>query len=171
MTLDRVQAGVGTLVIEAVCSPAVGDLRLGALYQLADGSSSIVQHAAGISTAPPGSRRPVVIGSRGEFDRLTIDLRQSRGLRRLLVYALSATGQELAWGGTLVTTTFGGARIEFPLDLGAHRGPIALLSLYNIDGEYVLRAEGQKVDGPVREIARQFGYDRITWADDRTPVL
>jgi uncharacterized protein involved in tellurium resistance len=171
VTLNRVQAGVGTLVTEAVCSPAVGDIRLGALYELADGTSSIVQRATGMPAAPPGSRRPVITGSWGEFDRLTVDLRQSRALRRLLVYAFSESGQELAWGGTLVTSTFGGARIELPLDLGSHLGPIALLSLYNIDGEFVLRAEAEKVTGAVREIARLFGYDRITWADDRTPVV
>jgi uncharacterized protein involved in tellurium resistance len=170
VTLNRVQSGVGTLTVDAVCSPAVGDLRLGALYQLADATSSIVQRATGIPAAPPGSRRPVITGSWGEFDRLTVDLRQSRTLLRLLVYAFSESGGELAWGGTLVTTTFGGARIELPLDLGSHRGPVALLSLYNIDGEFVLRAEMEKVDGPVRDVARLFGYDRITWADDRTPV-
>jgi hypothetical protein len=35
----------------------------------------------------------------------------------------------------------------------------------------VLRAEHQLVSGAVREVARAFGYDRIAWADDRTPVL
>lgn len=171
VTLNRVQSGVGTLTVEAVCSPAVGDVRLGALYQLADRTTSIVQHSTGLSTAPPGSRRPVITGARGEFDRLTVDLRQSRSLDRLLVYAFSESGGELFWGGTLVTTTFGGARIELPLDLGTHRGPIGLLSLYNVDGEFVLRAESEKVTGAAREVASLFGYDRITWADDRTPVL
>jgi uncharacterized protein involved in tellurium resistance len=171
VTLNRVQSGVGTLTVEAVCSPAVGDIRLGALYQLADGTSSVVQHATGLPVAPPGSRRPVITGARGEYDRLTVDLRQSRSLLRLLVYAFSGSGRELSWGGTLVTTTFGGARIELPLDLGAHAGPVALLSLYNIDGEFVLRAEREKITGAAREVASLFGYDRITWADDRTPVV
>jgi hypothetical protein len=171
VTLNRVQSGVGTLIVEAVCSPAVGDIRLGALYQLAGGRSSVVQHATGIPAGPSGSRRPVITGSRGEFDRLTIDLRQSRSLLRMLVFAFSESGRELAWGGTLVTTTFGGARIELPLDLGRHGGPVALLSLYNIDGEFVLRAERELVDGAARDVARMFGYERITWADDRTPVL
>jgi hypothetical protein len=171
VTLNLVQSGVGTLTIEAVCSPAVGDIRLGALYQLAGGTSSVVQHATGLPVAPRGSRRPVITGSRGEFDRLTVDLRQVRSLLRMLVYAFSESGSELAWGGTLVTTTFGGARIELPLDLGRHSGPIALLSLYDIDGEFVLRAERELVDGAARDVARLFGYERITWADDRTPAL
>lgn len=171
MTLNRVQSGVGMLIFEAVCSPTVGDIRLGAVYQLVDGTSSIVQWVTGLAVAPPRSHRPVITGSSGEFDRLTIDLRQSRALSRLLVYAFSETGRELAWGGTLIGTSFGGARVELPLDLGRHHGPVALMSLYNIDGEFVLRAENEKVAGAVRDVARMFGYDRITWADDHTPVL
>lgn len=170
VTLNRVQSGVGTLVFEAVCSPVVGDIRLGAVYELADGATSIVQRAIGLGAAPPGSRRPVLIGSVGRYDRLTVDLRQSRTLCRLLVYAFSESGRELTWGGTLVVATFGGARIELPLEFGRHHGQVALLSLYNVDGEFVLRAEGEKVTGEVREIARMFGYNRITWADDRTPA-
>jgi uncharacterized protein involved in tellurium resistance len=171
VTLNRVQSGVGTLSFEAVCSPTVGEVRLGAVYELADGTSSIVQRATGIAAAPPRSHRPVITGSGEEFDRLTVDLRQSRALSRLLVYAFSETGRELVWGGTLIGTSFGGARVELPLDLGRHHGPVALVSLYNIDGEFVLRAENEKVPGAVREVARMFGYDRITWADDHTPVL
>jgi uncharacterized protein involved in tellurium resistance len=171
VTLNRIQSGVGTLVVEAVCSPAVGDLRIGALYSLTDGTSSVVSRATGLPVAPPQSRRPVITGALGQYDRLTVDLRQTKALARLLVYAFSESGRELAWGGTLVVTTFGGERVELPLDLGSHAGPIALLSLYVVDGEFVLRAETEKVDGAVRDVARAFGYDRITWADDRTPVV
>jgi hypothetical protein len=171
VTLNRVQSGIGTLTFEAVCSPAVGDIRIGALYALADGTSSVVSRATGFPVAPPQSRRPVITGALGEYDRITLDLRQTRSLARLLVYAFSESGRELAWGGTLVGTTFGGERVELPLDLGSHHGPIALLSLYAIDGEFVLRAETEKIDGAVRDVARLYGYDRITWADERTPVL
>jgi uncharacterized protein involved in tellurium resistance len=171
VTLNRVQSGVGSLTVEAVCSPAVGDITLGALYQLTDGTSSVVHRATGLGSGPPRSRRPVLTASRGEFEQLLVDLRQSRTLERLLVYAVSESGSELAWGGTLVTRTFGESRVELPLDFGRHRGPIALMSLYNVDGEYVLRAEAEKVTGAVRDVARSFGYDQITWADPRTPVV
>jgi uncharacterized protein involved in tellurium resistance len=171
VTLNRVQSGVGNLMVEAVCSPAVGDIAIGALYQLTDGTSSIVQRATGLGAGPARSRRPVLTASRGEFEQLLVDLRQSRTLERLLVYALSESGGDLAWGGTLVTRTFGGARVDIPLDFGSHRGPIALMSLYNVDGEYVLRAEAEKLSGAVRDVALAFGYDQITWADSRTPVV
>jgi uncharacterized protein involved in tellurium resistance len=171
VTLNRVQSGIGTLTVDAVCSPAVGDLRLAALYQLTDGTSSLVRAVTGIPAAPPGSRRPVIRGSRGEYERLTIDLRQARALERLLVYAFSESRAELAWGGTLRVTTFGGARLEVPMDLGPHAGSMALLSIYVLDGEFVVRAELEKVPGASREVARRYGYDRVTWADDDVPVL
>jgi hypothetical protein len=172
VTLNRVQSGVGTLVIEAISSPAVGDVRIGALYQLADGGvSGIVQLATGIAAAPAQSRRPVILASGGQYDRLTVDLRQSQALSRMLVYAFSESGRELDWGGTLRLTTLGGSRVEFALDLGRHQGPIALLSVYRIDGEFVLRAEAERVSGATRDVAQTFGYSEISWADDRTPVL
>jgi hypothetical protein len=167
-----VQSGVGTLVLEAICSPAVGDVRLGSLYQLTDGGiSGMVQLATGIAAAPPQSRRPVIAALAGQYDRLTVDLRQSRALSRMVVYAFSESDRELDWGGTLRLTTLGGSRVEMPLDLGRHQGPIALLSAYRINGEFVLRAEAEPVGGAARDVAQAFGYSEISWADDRTPVL
>jgi uncharacterized protein involved in tellurium resistance len=170
VTLTRVQSGVGSLEIEAVCSSAVGDLRLGAAYELADGTTSTVQYAGG-SRFAPSSRRPVIVAGRDEYEHLRLDLRQVRSLRRLAVYAVSESRQELTWGGTLVVSTFGGARIELPLE-GLFAGPIAvLMSIYNLDGELVVRAEMETLPGAdVRDAARAYGYDRITWRDDRHPV-
>ncbi|MEO9237977.1 MAG: hypothetical protein ABI418_07780, partial [Jatrophihabitantaceae bacterium] len=70
VTLSRLQSGIGVLRIEAACSPAVGDLRLGCAYQLRSGLSSVVQYASGVSTAPPNSHRPVIIGQHGQFESL-----------------------------------------------------------------------------------------------------
>jgi uncharacterized protein involved in tellurium resistance len=169
VTLTRVQSGVGQLAIEAVCSSAVGDLRLGAAYQLRGGVSSTVQYAGGNRFAP-SSRRPVIVAGRDEYEHLRIDLRQVRDLERLAVYAFSESRRDLQWGGTLVVTTFGGARIELPLET-LFAGPIAVLaSVYNLDGELVVRAEMETITGDVREAARAYGYDRITWRDDRSPV-
>jgi uncharacterized protein involved in tellurium resistance len=169
VTLTRVQSGIGQLAIEAVCSPDVGDLRLGAAYQLRGGATSTVQYAGGNRFAP-SSRRPVVVAGRDEYEHLRIDLRQARELERLTVYAFSESRAELTWGGTLVVTTFGGARVEIPLEL-LHPGRVGvLISIYNLDGELVIRAEMETITGDVREAARAYGYDRITWRDDRSPV-
>jgi uncharacterized protein involved in tellurium resistance len=169
MTLSRVQSGIGQLEIEAVCSPAVGDLRLGAAYQLRSGVSSTVQYTDGNRFAP-SSRQPVIVAGRDDYEHLRLDLRQARELDRLAVYAFSESRNELTWGGTLVITTFGGGRIELPLET-LYAGRVAVLaSLYNVDGEFVIRAEMETVVGDVREAARAYGYDRITWRDDRHPV-
>ena len=118
----------------------------------------------------PSSRRPVIVAGRDEFEHLRVDLRQVRDLERMAVYAFSESRTELTWGGTLVVTTSGGARIELPLE-SLYPGRVAvLISLYNVDGELVVRAEMETIAGDVREAARAYGYDRITWRDDRTPV-
>jgi uncharacterized protein involved in tellurium resistance len=169
VTLTRVQSGIGLIEIEAVCSPELGDLRLGAAYQLRGGASSTVQYSGGNRFAP-SSRRPVVVAGRDEYEHLRIDLRQARELERLAVYAFSESRTELTWAGTLVVTTFGGARVELPLE-SLYPGKVAvLISIYNFDGEFVIRAEMETITGDVREAARAYGYDRITWRDDRTPV-
>ncbi len=169
ITLSRVQSGVGQLSIEAVCSDAIGDLRLGAVYQLRSGGTSTVQHSGGNRFAP-SSRRPVLIASRAEYEELDVDLRQLGDIERLAVYAFSESRTELNWGGTLVITTFGGARIDVPMDTLYPSRVAVLVSLYNLNGEIVIRAEVESIVGDVREAARAYGYDRITWRDERNPV-
>ncbi len=170
LTLDRLQSGIGAMTFEAACGPDVGDLRLGCLYELYSGVCSAMALSGGSRNAPPRTRRPVILAGRDRFEWLSVDLRQSRDLRRLLVYAFSESRAALAWGGTLVTSTFGGGRAELPLDTLQSGDVGVLLSLYNVEGEFVLRAEMQTLFGGAREAARAYGYDRITWLDERTPV-
>jgi uncharacterized protein involved in tellurium resistance len=170
VTLTRVQSGVGQLTFDAAASGSVGDLRLGCAYQFRSGHSSTVQHAGGNARGPRDSNRPVIIGSRDRFERITIDLRQSRELERLMLYAFSESAGQLNWDGTLIVTTFGGAKIELPLARPASRGVLVLMTLYNVRGEYVLRGEAEEINGSVRDACTAYGYDRITWLDGRTPV-
>jgi len=104
VTLTRVQSGVGHFEVEAVCSREVGDLRLGAAYQLTTGETSTVQYAGGERFAPASARRPVLLAGRDQYEHLSIDLRQVRRLERLAVYAFSESRTPLAWGGTLVAS-------------------------------------------------------------------
>jgi len=170
VTLNRLQSGIGVLSIEAACSAAVGDLRIGAAYQLTDGHSSTVSRSGGMGTAPRNSRRPIIAARREQYERLLVDLRQSRKLDRLIVYGFSESGAEVRWGGTLLVHTAGGARVELPLDQPASRGVAVLLSIYNIRGEFVLRAELETFDGGIRKAVQAYGFDRIAWLDDATPV-
>ncbi len=170
ITLNRLQSGIGVLSVEAACSPAVGDLRIGAAYQLADGHSSIVSRAGASSTAPRNSRRPVIVARAEKYERLVVDLRQNRLLERMVVYGFSESGRQLNWGGTLVLRTAGGARVELPLDRPASGGVTVLLSIYNVAGEFVVRAEMENFAGSIRNAVQAYGFDLISWLDDRTPV-
>ncbi len=170
VTLTRTQSGIGTLTIEAACSAEVGDLRLGCAYQLRTGESSTVQASGGNRLAPPRSRRPVLVGGHERYERISVDLRQALDIERLAVFAFSESRAQLNWGGTLIVTTFAGAKIEVPLEQLAPGGVAVLLTLYNVAGEFVLRAELETIAGSIREAARAYGYDRITWLDDRNPV-
>ncbi len=170
VTLTVLQSGIGTLSFEAACGEQVGDLRLGALYEFDDGFSSTLQLTGGARLAPAGSRRPVLLAAHDRFEKIEIDLRQNRRLRRLAIYGFSESRQPLNWGGTLVVETEGGARVELPLEGLPPQDTAVLLSLHNIRGQFVVRAEMQAVLGGPRGGAAAFGYDRITWLDDRTPV-
>ncbi|HEX8082538.1 MAG TPA: hypothetical protein VF557_20180 [Jatrophihabitans sp.] len=170
VTLNRLQSGIGVLSVEAACSPAVGDLRIGAAYQLADGHSSIVSRVGASSTAPRNSRRPVIVARAEKYERLVVDLRQNRLLERMVVYGFSESGGQLNWGGTLVLRTAGGARVELPLDRPASGGVTVLLSIYNVRGEFVVRAEMENIAGSIRNAVQAYGFDLISWLDDRTPV-
>jgi hypothetical protein len=170
VTLTRLQSAIGTLRFEAAVSAEVGDLQLGCAYRLRSGLSSVLAPDGAHRLAPPASRRPVLLSGHDSFGTVEVDLRQSRELDRLALYAYSASRSPLRWGGTLVVETFGQARIELPLE-SLQGGDVAvLMSLYNVRGEFVLRAEMQTLNGDVREACRAYGYDRITWLDSRTPV-
>ena len=170
VTLSVLQSGIGTLSIEAAASDEIGGLRLGAAYELDNDLQMIMQMTQGNRFAPPHSKRPVLVGSHERFERVSLDLRQVRTLRRMVVYAFSENRQPISWGGTLVVTTFGGGRLEVPLE-SLQGGDIAvLMSIYQVRGELVLRAEMQTLHGDVRAASRAYGFDKITWLDDRTPV-
>ncbi|MEP7193201.1 MAG: hypothetical protein ABI903_10080 [Actinomycetota bacterium] len=169
VTLTRVQSGLGALTVQAVISDSVGDLRLGCAYQLVSGQSSVIHLGSGLRVAPAGSLRPVIRAGSG-FGELTVDLVQSRELERLIVLAYSESGAALSWDGTLVVQTYGGARVEVPLHRSPDEGVLVPLSLFNIDGEFVLRAEQSLIGGSIREATAAYGFESISWLDDHTAL-
>jgi hypothetical protein len=86
------------------------------------------------------------------------------------VYAFSGDNSQLRWGGTLLGTTFGGDRIEMPIDLAPSNAVAVLASVYNIRGQLVIRSEMDLIGRTIREACRGYGFDRITWVDDATPI-
>lgn len=170
VTLTPLQSGVGRLTVEAVCSPAVGDLRLACAYALRGGLSSTVDRSAGPANARSADSHLVLAGRHEEFEQVLVDLRRVRDVERLGVLAYSASHQPLQWGGTLVVTTTTGARVELPVDPGPPSPVAALLAVYAVDGTLTLRRTGRVFAGSVREACAAYGFEGITWMDDWTPV-
>lgn len=181
VTLTRVQSGVGGLTVTAATSVGDGDLRLGCAYQLRSGASSLVQAVSGVTVAPPGSRRPVIRASRDRFEALHLDLRQVGELDRAIVYLFShydavraqppGTKAMVPWSGVLSSETLTGVRIDVPLRRDPGPGVLVALSVYNVDGELVLRAENELLAGSVRDAVRAFGFETVTWIDPTTPLV
>ena len=91
-------------------------------------------------------------------------------LERLVVYGFSGDGWPLRWGGTLVATTFGDDRVEMPIELPTADAVAVLASVYNVGGQLILRSEMDLIGRTIKEACRGFGFDRISWLDDQTPI-
>ncbi|WP_028048647.1 hypothetical protein [Cellulomonas sp. URHD0024] len=170
LALTRVQSGVGALDVHVTVPQSVGDLRLAFAYRLRTGESSVLDAAAGRTLAPSGSRRPVATATSERRQTLRVDLRQVRELDRLLVLAYSATGAALAWAGALTVTTTGGARVDVPLLSAPFAGVLVVMSVLNVDGQLVLRAENELIPGALKNACTAYGFADITWVDARTPL-
>ncbi|WP_326944826.1 hypothetical protein OG439_34550 [Amycolatopsis sp. NBC_01307] len=154
VTLDRLQSGIGLLTVEAV--PA-GGVELACAYDLADGRSALIGPG---TAAPPASRTPFLAVRRRS---VAVDLRQVRLLTRLVVLAVfpAATPAE---PGALVVTTWDGCRFELPLE---RPGRVSVpLSICNVGGELVLRAEAAEAFSLPRAACEAFGFPRISRLDD-----
>jgi len=149
IALTRLQSAVGVLTVDAMWS----DPAIGCAYATVGGHTTTVRRDG-------DSRAPIALGMRQRFERLTIDLRQSRDLARLIVYRLPESARAR---GALVTTTYGGARVELPVDRAESGGVTVLMSIYNLDGEFVLRAELDTVGGTVPDACEAYGFDHIAW--------
>ncbi|WP_460493485.1 hypothetical protein [Dactylosporangium cerinum] len=158
--LTRLQSGIGTLTFEAAWSPDEGFV-LGCAYQMDSGWSSVLRQGETFG--------PLVLDRRAGHQRLRLDLLHGRHLQRLIVFGVPAVDPGPHWAGTLLIGTHGQARIEVPVQ-PPPPGPTVLLSLYNVDGELVLRAEAQTVPGRIRDACLAFGYDRIAWRDADTAI-
>ncbi len=169
VALSPLESGIGTLTVEAAISAEVGDVQLGCAYAFASGRTSFLNPDSGRRSAPADAKLPILVGGRGRFPRISVDLRQVRELERLVFIVHSASQTPLSWGGTLVATTHAGHRVQVPLDHAENDVAVAAMSVYQVRGELVLRAELDTA-ASVREAAVAFGFDQITWLDDRTPI-
>lgn len=175
VTLSRLSSGIGTLVVSAAVSASKGDSVLTCAYDLESEAagvgavSSLLSLAGQQRTAPPGSRRPLLVAGHDQFEKISLDLRQVSRLHRLLVMLVSKEGIPLQWAGTLVATTHDSGRVEVPLDQTPSSEVCAAVAVYQVNGELIVRAALEPAKS-VRDAAQAFGYDKITWIDDHTPL-
>jgi uncharacterized protein involved in tellurium resistance len=170
VTLSRIQSGTGALELVLTRAASAGDLALGCVFELADGTGAVVQQLGGATAGPPGTVRPVVRWkARPDGESLLIDLRRVADLRRALIYGYSPSVAVLSWNGVLVATTYGGARIEFAVAHPPFSGTLALLTIHNVHGELVLRAEMDEHHGPPEMAAVAWDH-HLPWIDGRTPL-
>ncbi|GLY35636.1 hypothetical protein Amsp01_016600 [Amycolatopsis sp. NBRC 101858] len=153
VTLDRLQSAIGLLTAEAVS----GTVTLGCAYDLADGRSGF------LGSGTTASRTPVLAVRRRS---VSADLRQVRQLARLVVIAVFPPAE--APPGLLVVSTWDGGRLELSLGKPGRGRVTVPLSLHNVGGELVLRAEEAEALSSPRAAAEAFGFDRISWLDDST---
>jgi len=153
-TLNRLQSAIGLLTFgmgrtgpDLVCA-----------YEFADGRSGLL--GRGAVNAPANSRTPALSA---RHRSVSVDLRQLPLLTRLLVIAVFPATVRT---GLLSATTWDGGRIERPVDQPPEAGITALLSMYNVDGELVLRAESAPLEPTPRAACAASGFARISWLDD-----
>jgi uncharacterized protein involved in tellurium resistance len=170
VTLTRLQSGAGALEIALTRSSSAGDLAMGAVIETTERTEAVVQAYGDTKSAPADARLPLArLKGRDDGETLTFDLRQVRVLRRALVYGYSPSVSMLAWRGVLVLTLYSGARIDVPFDLAPFSGTLALLTIYNVAGELVIRAELDEYHGPPEMVAQAYDH-RLPWLDGRRPL-
>lgn len=155
VTLDRLQSAIGLLTVEAVCASAAPGL--GCAYELADGRSAF------LGSGTTASRTPFLAVRRRS---VSADLRQVRQLVRLVVTAVFPPAK--ASPGLLVVSTWDGSRLELPLGKPGGGRVTVPLSIHNVGGELVLRAEAVEALTSPRAAVEAFGFHRISWLDDFT---
>jgi uncharacterized protein involved in tellurium resistance len=169
VTLTRLQSGVGQLRLALARGADAGDMAAGLVCQTVDGATHVVQRL-GDALATPAAPLPMVrLVAEAGLDTVLIDLRQVGRLRRALLYGYSPGVAVLSWDGVVVATLHDGSRIEAPFDLPPLSGTVALLTVYAVQGELVLRSELEAFAGPPEMAAQAYGY-RYGWLGRRLPT-
>ncbi len=148
VTLDRRQSAIGSLTFEVAGPGAVA-----AIWELTDGTTGIIDEAEQVRTSPEFGRRPIVELHRG---RIIVGLRHVKELRRLLILMNGFRGNDPQ---RLLATLHDDSTFE-----SSHVGTgpyVAALAIYNVDGELVVRREGEGVDS-AESLAGAYGFTR-TW--------
>ena len=169
VTLTRLQSGVGQLRLTLARGSDAGDLAAGLICQTVDGATYVVQRLGDALSTPAAPLPMVRLVSDGGLDTFLVDLRQVTRLRRALLYGYSPSVSVVGWDGVVVAATYDGSRVEAPFDLPPLSGTTALLTVYAVAGELVLRSELEQFAGPPEMAAEAYGY-HYGWLGGRLPV-
>jgi hypothetical protein len=151
MTLNRLQSAIGLLMIDS--APGT---ELACAYEFTDGDAAFL--GPGFTTAPANSRTPVLAT---KSHSVAFDLRQVCVVSRLLVLAAFPSARRT---GLITVTSWDGSRLDVPLDQPSTAEFTVVLSIHNVDGELVLRAEDDHFGGSARAACEAFGFTRLVWA-------
>jgi len=162
--LTRAQSAFGSLEVHPAI-PAGAQLTLGAAYEV-EGVEGVV--LPGLRNMGPDQRSPAFRVSSGG---LVVNLRQITAVDRFLIYAVLSQADKKMPGGTVVVTTYGGARMELPLTTKPTYGAQALLTAYVVEGRIVLRAEHDPFSGTLHQVCDAYGFSELTWRDPFTPLV
>lgn len=154
------------------------DVHLACLWQTVDGQSGLV-HSDGRHSAPGfGSHQVMRLGERNEDtgEVLSVDAKHLDVMARLLVVATSRRSPP-RWADIGVHVNLdlvSGARVvvrsdDPPARLERARS-VALASVHLVDGVAVVRREDDFVDGPVRQVALDYGWDDLDFVADGTAL-
>lgn len=158
VALSRVQSGIGAIRF-TLDSPSKGQMRLGMLIEHVDGTQAMVdasKEAFPVATALPG----------GE---VLLNERRVRDLRRALVF-VTVSSPQVAWEGMVTATLPSGTKAHAPISFPNPGENAVAFSVLVVDGRVVLRAEEEHAEVPLRVMAERYGYARLAWSDDRTPI-
>jgi uncharacterized protein involved in tellurium resistance len=149
VTLTRRQSALGSFEFDVT-----GSGELCALWELVDGTSGVIDAHTGTHVSPEFGKRPIVELT---GDRLIIGLRHSRNLRRVVLY-LRFNGQEPA---RIIGGLYDGCTVESLHPPADPSDVCVALTIYNVDGELVLRRENVWVD-TAEQVPAAYGF-AATW--------
>lgn len=155
--LSRAQSGIGSMSVRME-APG-GGLVLGLLAEDTDGVQAVIGPAS----------EPFPIAALHPSGHVLINLRRVRELRRVLIF-VTAKSPRSVWQGLITATLPSGTKAHTSLTFPEPGENAAAFSILVVDGHLVLRAERDHRDIPLRVLARAYGYSRIAWVNDRTPV-
>ena len=133
-------------------------LAVACLVQFSSGAQWVVHEgSAAHAQAPPEVANPITrLRSGDQEDTILFDLRRVAEMRRALIYAMSEPLMSPI-SGSLLLATYGSAVIEMPFDT-TPGAALVLVSLHNVVGELVVRAELDVVPDAAA-VRRNYGYD------------